>query len=180
MITIGFIGAPGAGKSTLAYGLVYGLKKSGYEVELVPELIKQRVMNGLSNDDPDVNVLNGIQQKNLELQYRRLPLDFLVCETTLINPLMYGEYYRAQQYQIDYLKVLAIESQYDIIYRVMFRPQHVYHTFGRCESEKQARDLDVLSKVYLTKYHKNHVYEITSDESLETMIAEVVKFRRLI
>jgi len=43
MITIGFIGAPGAGKSTLAYGLVYGLKKSGYEVELVPELIKQRV-----------------------------------------------------------------------------------------------------------------------------------------
>ena len=138
------------------------------------------VTNGLSNDDPDVNVLNGIQQKNLELQYRRLPLDFLVCETTLINPLMYGEYYHAQQYQIDYLKVLAIESQYDIIYRVMFRPQHVYHTFGRCESEKQARDLDALSKVYLTKYHKNHVYEITSDESLKTMIAEVVKFRRLI
>jgi hypothetical protein len=41
---IGFIGAPGCGKSTTAFGLCYRLKQEGYPVEFIAEYARRHIM----------------------------------------------------------------------------------------------------------------------------------------
>ena len=63
---IAIVGSPGSGKSTLAAGLFYHLKVMGKNVELVPELIKTKVYEGIDFSKDGFDVANTLKQQNFE------------------------------------------------------------------------------------------------------------------
>lgn len=176
MKKIAIIGSPGSGKSTIASGIFYFLKKEGFRCELVPELIKYKVYQGMKFTDDGFDILNTLEQKELEENIGKAPnLEYLICEAPLCNGFFYASFY-SKDAEIAVLKRIAEKmiQSYDLFIFVEHEDSDEYETFGRKEDQKTSlklekfikeslvKDLDYQKELFLV--HKNTEIKLILDQ----------------
>lgn len=174
---IAIIGPPGSGKTTLAAGLFYKLKKMNKKVEIVPELIKYKVYRGEDFGRPGFDIANTLQQQDFELAFNGSTFDFLIFEAPLCNGFFYSSFY-GKDTEALVLKEIAKANinNYDIILSHKILPESEYSEFGRKESketsaqfglwiEKKLKSLNFKGKILQTDINTNLTELIDSIKS---------------
>jgi len=135
---VSFFGGPGAGKSTLAAGVFYELKKRGVNCEFVHEYAKELAWEGREGALSNQAAILGYQFE----MFRRCTdqVDVIVTDTSLLNSAIY-----CHNYNLDYadeIEKLALK-----MYRSMdnfpFLVQRVlpYVAVGRYQDEEGADEV---------------------------------------
>lgn len=168
MRVLNFIGEPGAGKSTLAAGVFYELKKAHVDCELVTECVKELIYE-------ESNFLLSDELLIFSEKYRRIKrlksVELALTDSSLINSYFYDVEGHVSK---EFYKNKA--ESFDNIY-VYVRRNSPYISKGRLQSEMEAtivgkRILDYLEdKVYL---------DITTDESSVAKVITWLKENELL
>ena len=131
---INIYGAPCAGKSTIAAGLFYEMKRKGYKVELSTEWIKNKVYEQTPYPFRDQIYTFAKQRK----QIRQLMgmVDWIITDSPLLLSLIYGGH-ESQEFK---KLVIADYGSYDNCDFLVER-KHEYQSYGRMQDEKQSREI---------------------------------------
>ena len=177
---IRIIGPPGAGKTTLAAGLFFHLKKMDKKIELVPELIKYKVYQGVDFNKTGFEIQNNIEQRIFEESFENAspPLDFILCESPLCNSYFYASYYNKED-EAKILKKIAKETinSYDLILQlpITLEDKEDYQSHGRIESYEQSLELNnyIFSEFKKLSY-KNEVMIVDSRDDILKLIYKIL------
>lgn len=137
-IVINFLGGPGSGKSTAAYGLIALLKARQQNAELVQEFAKEltfrRDWASLANQD--------IVTREQDRRIRDLIglVDFVVQDSALPLGICYaqGEFAEAEWFK---RRVWELYDGYNN-FTIFVRRKKVFEQSGRSQNEQQSRALD--------------------------------------
>jgi len=150
---INLFGGPSTGKSTIAAGLFYDLKRLGSSVEMVHEYAKELTYEkrGL--------VLTQDQLYIFAKQHRKLfrirdEVDYAICDSPLLLPAIYYSVHKDQIYNKDLFNDLVISTfnKYPNINIFLERnPAFNYEDHGREQDEDQSKEIDNLMLSFLEK-----------------------------
>lgn len=146
MRKVNFYGGPGSGKSTVASQLYADLKILQYTTELVREVAKDKVYQGidLSKSDSNTQLIVFASQLERELLVAE-HVEFLVSD----SPLFLNAYYSNISYLIDVAK--NNNSSDDLHIWIERDPNERFETNGRSHNEKQSKKIDLEMKKFLTE-----------------------------
>ena len=147
------IGAPGSGKRTLAFGLMYHLKMKGVECELCHEWIKMKLYEGTSY--PFHDQLYTYAKQNKLLNQVNGKVDYIITDSPSVQCVAYVE----TEPKIYTQMALDYFNQYDNL-NIFLERTHKYQPSGRNQTEEQAEIvgnkiknmLDELGICYKTLY----------------------------
>ena len=131
---INIFGAPGSGKSTLMFGLLYQLKIKGIECEGAHEYIKEQLYAG--NPYPFHDQLYTYAKQNKKLNELNGKVDYIVTDSPSVQCVAYNLKEPAiyNQMALDYF------NQYDNLNFFLERT-HEYQPSGRNQTEEQANEV---------------------------------------
>lgn len=135
MKVVNLWGAPGAGKSTTAFGLLFLLKINEFKVEFAPEFAKDLFYEKrIQNLIPDQTFIFAEQHHRL---YRLLesPLDFAICDSPLPLPLIYQDPGYPPEFKP---LVMAKFNRFDNLNFLLKRTAHPFDPIGRLQTVEQA------------------------------------------
>lgn len=136
-ICVNLVSGPGAGKSTLAYGLMSLLKSRGHKAEYVPEYAKEITYRhdwiALANQ----NAVTTEQDRRLRDLLGQV--DWIVHDTALPLGLMYAPGDFAEPWFAE--RVWQMYNGYDN-YTIFVKRIKKYETYGRRQTESEAKALD--------------------------------------
>lgn len=162
---INLIGGPGCGKSTIAAGLFYELKKLGVSCELVCEYTKEKVW------EESFNVLNDeiyLFAKQLHKQWRlKDKVDYIITDHCLLNSVIYNK--------------INSNSFNDLVFEEFNKFSNInffitrgdkYETAGRIETEEESKQLD---KDFKELFNKNKIAykEVKYDSAVNDIVEEL-------
>lgn len=140
MKVINIYGGPCTGKSTVAAELFVILKKSGCDVELIPEYAKSMVY------EKRFNILGEDQLYILAKQHRSIyrlldqPMDYVIVDSPIINSAAYNLHTNLNQ-DILNLLVRELDRKYDNINIFLERnPNYGYNPNGRVQATIEEAD----------------------------------------
>lgn len=143
-LVVNLFAGPGAGKSTLAYGLAHKLKSSGqFTAELVMEFPKDLTWEGA------YNILANYQPYVFGVQYFRIArledqVDCIICDSPLPQYLAYGK-----KQPLSYRPfVMDIFGQFENLNFFVERVKP-YEQVGRAQTEDEAKKFDSKIKTLL-------------------------------
>lgn len=150
---INIFGAPGSGKSTLTFGLMYYLKLKGIECELAHEWIKSKLYEG--SPYPFHDQLYTYAKQNKKLNELQNKVDYIITDSPSVQCVAYIEK------EPDSYTPMALDyfNQYDNL-NIFLERTHKYQPSGRNQTEEQAEIvgnkiknmLDELGICYKTLY----------------------------
>lgn len=168
MKIINILGAPGSGKSTLSHGLMFEMKRKGYNVEYVNEYAKDLVW------EERFNMLLDQQEYIFAQQHKKISrlknkVDYVVTDSPLLLFLYYGRNY-GKEFK-DFVKF--VNNQYNNYYFYIERA-HEYKSIGRTQTEKEANELnkDLLKILEEEKIELKHTYG--SEEGIEFILKNII------
>ena len=161
-LVINLIGGPGSGKSTVAAGVFYELKKRGINCELVTEYVKDKVWEEQYKlMDEQIYILGRQHHKIARLQGK---VDIIVMDTTLLSSIIYDKTHSPA------LKALCLEAFHNYNNRVFFIERSTkYSAAGRVETEEVAKSID---RAYRDLMFDNHIRfkEVEVDDAVHDII----------
>jgi ABC-type oligopeptide transport system ATPase subunit len=172
MKVINLFGGPGVGKSTTAAALFVLMKQAGHKVELVTEFAKTLTYEENRVTLDNQLALLGEQDRKL----RRLSgkVDYAITDSPLLLSLVYarGEFRRG--WFTDAVRG-AFDSYNNV--QIFLKRKKAYQTYGRWQTEEEARELD---KEIAAMLFREHVIEdcvvVDGDEDAAfTIYNEVLK-----
>lgn len=178
MKKIAIIGAPGSGKTTIATGLFYFLKKMRKKTEIIPELIKYKVYQDARFGEDGFDIENTGEQRRFEESVEKAPdIEFLICEAPLCNGYFYSSFYQKDE-EWPVLRKIALKkiNTYDIIIFVEHLSAEDYESFGRKEDRETSIKLENhIKDKFLNdlKYEKEVVY-ITQQSDIDQIIQKIL------
>lgn len=134
-LVINLIGGPGCGKSTIAAGLFYELKKQGYLCELVTEYAKDKVWEESYKTLDDQIYVFG---KQFHRMFRvKGKVDVIITDSPLPLSIIYDKG------ESDYFHNFVIE-QYNEFRNIMIfvERETKYENEGRMQNEQEAIEID--------------------------------------
>lgn len=134
-LVINLIGGPGCGKSTIAAGLFYELKKHGYLCELVTEYAKDKVWEESYKTLDDQIYVFG---KQFHRMFRvKGKVDVIITDSPLPLSIIYDKG------ESDYFHNFVIE-QYNEFNNIMIfvERETKYESEGRMQNEQEAIEID--------------------------------------
>lgn len=145
---INFIGGPASGKSLMSAALYVELKKNNYVVEYVQEVAKKLVWT------KNFRILNN-QYTISELQYCAIKdivgeVDFIIVDGPIIQGLYYNEYNPNNVSSKKKTKeaILKWYHEFNNINIFLERGNYKYETYGRYQTEQEAKEIDnILKKI---------------------------------
>ena len=150
-VVIKLFGGPGAGKSTLAHGVVAELKRRGHSVEMAAEFAKDLAWSGHAIGPFDDWVILGHQVERESRLYGKV--DFIVTDSPLGLQGCFERMYKPGNGQPLWRAARAIRKLQDQlgIRRLQFLVPRCYSYVpeGRYETEAQAIELDRIVQEYL-------------------------------
>ena len=167
---VNLVGGPCCGKSTTAAGLFAAMKlKSNQKVEIVTEVIKDYVYDenkGAMNDQILITA-----QQNHRLQRLQGKVDFIISDASLLNAVIYNEFYHDSGNLSTKLSK-DLYDQYDdnIVFLLPRKPK--YDQYGRTQTLEEAKELD---RIFVNKLHEldidyfdmsNYTHEIMPEKIL--------------
>lgn len=167
MKVINLFGGPCAGKSTLAAGLFYEMKKAGYSVELVTEYAKDMVWEDRTNIMKDQIYIFAKQYRRLSRLKERV--DFVITDSPI---LMCTSYIMEDYYHSLEPLIYEVASSFDNVNFLLERSTK-YQQEGRIQTEEQARQKDEEIKIILhdaeAEYHTINVGDDTISNMLQVL-----------
>ncbi len=160
---INLIGGPGCGKSTIAAGLFYEMKKMGVSCELVCEYAKEKVWEESFNTMKDELYLFA---KQLHKQWRlKGKVQFIITDHCLLNSIVYDKTASSSFVNLVFEEFNKFNNINFFITR-----EKKYETVGRIETEEESIKLDQDFKDLL---NKNNI--TCKNVSCESAINEILK-----
>lgn len=175
---INLLAGSGVGKSTLAAGIFYEMKKRGFNVELVSEFVKKWAWEGKRVGFYDQVYIFAKQAKSEYDLYGKV--DYIITDSPLILSPIYEKFYNnglstvetSAFLHLDKAKSNGIEHINFLVNRSKpFNPK------GRFESEETAKRVDVFVKDYLIENNINY-YSLTSKD-MNDKLNEILTFLAL-
>ena len=130
------LGGPCVGKSTVAAGLFYELKKRHHKIELVTEFVKDRIYEGHLGCIEDQIYIFGQQQRRISRLVGNV--DMVVTDSPIILSCLYSQ---IESKAFETL-VYDVFSQYNNINIFLERNEIPYTGNGRIHDLEQAKELD--------------------------------------
>lgn len=138
-IVVNLVGGPCSGKSTTAAGLFALIKlQTNKAVELVTEVVKDHVYDENKEALQD-QVLITAQQNHL-LKRLQGKVDFVVSDASLLNGVVYNEFYQDGDNVSTVLSKQLFEQYNNIVF--MLPRKRKYDQYGRSQSEEEAKQID--------------------------------------
>jgi len=144
-IIVNLISGPGCGKSTVAAKVFSMLKENGYSAELVTEYVKDIVYDDNTGELKDQILITA--QQNHRLHRLDGKVDFVICDASLINGIIYNQFYDINDPEYDDL-VLSLFKRYDNENFFLPRLQN-YSSQGRSQTFQEAIELDCLFSYFM-------------------------------
>jgi hypothetical protein len=185
---INLLGGPGAGKSTVAAGVFYELKKKTNAIwqtaELVTEVAKDIVWEGTT-------ALLENQIHIFSEQFRRQwrvidQVDFVVTDSPLLLNSVYldqfcrnyGKYTKFDPAYLERMKTFFDESfrQFNNVDFMLMRGDRPYETKGRTQTLAEAQNIDTLVLQKITNANPDFITLWgTEDEKVEAILSHILK-----
>lgn len=145
---INLIGGPGCGKSTIAAGLFYEMKKLGIKCELVCEYTKEKVWEESFNTLKDEIYLFA---KQLHKQWRlKGKVHFIITDHCLLNSIVYNK-----EASESFKNLVFEEFNKFVNINFFVVRENKYETAGRIETEEESKQLD---KDFKELFDKNNIF----------------------
>lgn len=167
-IVVSLIGGPGVGKSTIASGIFYELKRRGVNCELAFEFAKDKVYEeSFRTMDDQIYIFAKQYHKIWRLRDK---VDVIITD----SPLLISLYYNKEESK--YFNDFVVE-QYNKFNNMLYfiEREGVYHTEGRLQTEDEAKAIDTSIKDILkTKYPEIPYKSVKRDYAVLEIVGEVV------
>lgn len=163
-IKIGFVGAPGSGKTTLAAQMYSDLLKYGCATaRLVPEFAQEFLGAG-ETINQETQPLITLEQTNREIAASSAKFSPLVCDSAIWLGAIYAEYSanvnnleRTKEFE-EYLEATyASHANYDYIVYVPLFDNTSKTNAHRIHDEESAKAIDVMIRDFLNRKHNDKV-----------------------
>jgi RecA/RadA recombinase len=170
-LVVNLFGAPGAGKSTMALGLTYYLKKAKFNAELVAEYAKDltfdKRMLGPASLQDQIYIF-AKQRARLE---RLLPHSDVVVTDC---PILLGANYYPELFPDSFRELLLWSFNQHNTVNFFLNRVHDYSSVGRRQSAEEADQIAVEMKEFLTKNAIDFI-EVAGDDGGEWVALQHLK-----
>lgn len=147
-VYVNFVGGPCSGKSTISAALFAAIKlKQEYSCELVTEAVKDFVYSSNTEALNDQLLITATQ--NHLLRKLKGKVQVVVTDAALFNGIIYNKFYGADPSTIDTLALECFHNYNNYVVLLPRKPK--YDTYGRSQSEEEAKQIDKLFIEFLTK-----------------------------
>ena len=167
-IVINLIGGPGSGKSTIASGLFYNLKKNGIDCEMALEFAKDKVWEESYRTLDDQIYVFG-------KQYHRLwkllgKVDVIITDSPLLLSAIYNKE------QSDYFEDFIIEQFKKFNNKVYFieRNPSQYQENGRMQNLEEAIEIDEQILDILKRNNISFI-NIINEKAVDFILSDILK-----
>lgn len=164
-------GGPCSGKSTLAAGLYYELKKQGKSAEICREYVKDWAYENRKIGKHDQIYIMGKQIRKESMLYDKV--DYIITDSPILLSAFYEEYYQ----NLDICKGACLKflDSAEVERKSYFLERNkVYNTEGRYESEEESDKLSQALFSYILSLPVNFtLFPKTVDERLEFIINDL-------
>jgi len=173
---INIFGGPGVGKSTIATGLFYEMKRQGYNVEYVTEYAKQLTY------DERFNVLEQDQLYIFAKQHRKIyrlreKCDYIITDSPLILSILYFRLNPGISFYNEYHLEGLIEgtfNHYPNMNIILNRnDRYKYQEEGRNQNEDGAKEIDRILKHLLLSLNIPHELLLSGDTTVNHIMRMV-------
>ena len=164
---INLYGAPGSGKSTIASGLFYHMKRAGLNVEIAPEYVKPKLFE--ENTYVFKDQLYCFAKQHKKLRELNGKVDFIITDSPLLMSLIYN----STEVPLFNELVLQYYNQYDNM-NFLLKRNHVYHTEGRMQTEQESDEVGENLENYLKQYNIDYK-TLPSNESMYNILQILYK-----
>ena len=166
-IVINLMAGPGVGKSTLMAQLFARLKILGYEVEMVPEYVKEKVWDESWKVMEDAIYVFGKQLHRVNRLYGKV--EVIICDSSLLNPAVYDktENPKFADFVVDTFGKFRNMNFF-------LRRSTSYNVRGREQTEEEAIEVDKKFKTFLDKWEISYT-EVEKDEAEFVIIAKILE-----
>jgi len=148
MKVINLYGGPGVGKSTIAAGLFYEMKKLGYKAELITEFAKDLVYSEDSTRLSDQLLVFAEQHhKIFRLKDK---VDYIITDSPLNLSIIYNHSTDKEIYKEIFNTVF---NSYENINFFIERNDSFFQEYGRIHSLEQSKSLDKEIRQILDNYY---------------------------
>lgn len=166
MLLINFIGAPGAGKTTLAAGVYHNLKTKNWNVELITEYTKELILTSDFWSLSDELLVFTEKYKRIKKMEN---VDLVITDSPLLNSVIYGEEKYGKVGQ-DFFKTVA--GTFDSLYYNVVRVKP-YVPIGRMPDENLAKEAGTKLLNILDSENIDFSSVYGSDTSIETVVNDI-------
>lgn len=164
-IVINLIGGPGVGKSTIASGLFYELKRMGVNCELALEFAKDKVYEeSFKTMDDQIYIFAKQYHKLWRLRDK---VDVIITDSPLLISLHY------MKEDSKYFNDLVVEQYFKFENLLFFinRTEDGYQTEGRLQTLDEAKTIDKSIKEILARRSEEiSSYDIDRDTAIRTIM----------
>lgn len=177
MMKIGFIGAPGVGKTTMASGLFHELKACGYNAEFVDEYIRGEIKSGWYVKTVSDNIRVFIEQQDLEVKCH---CDIMVTDSPIFLPFVYGlrvfdgsEHEKRNLFTLYELFLNSLDN-YDMLFFLESSREYI-HDGVRQQSADEAKQVSEHVKSLLDMHNVNYqIIKIDDENSFSNHISTIM------
>ena len=172
---INLFGGPGIGKSSIASGLTYKLKKKHITCDNPYEFPKLLAWDDNHSAIQDQLYVLANQHRGIVKSYGKV--DYIVLDSPILLSLTYRNYYKGTEYPSSLYgesfdkMVLDTFNQYDNINIVLDRADGVHNNDERYQNLEESKELDVVIENSLIEnnipFHKIKVDDDTVDNIIE-------------
>ena len=143
---VNLFGGPGIGKSSIAAGLTYKLKKKHITCDNPYEFPKMLAWDENHSAIRDQLYVLANQHRGIVKSYGKV--DYIILDSPILLSLVYRNYYRSNEYPATLYSdsfdnmVLDIHNQYDTLNIVLNRSEGIHNEKERYQNLQQSKDLD--------------------------------------
>jgi 2-phosphoglycerate kinase len=171
---VNLFGGPGIGKSSIANGLTYKLKKKHITCDNPYEFPKVLAWDENHSAIKDQLYVLANQHRGIVKSYGKV--DYIILDSPIVLSLVYKSVYKGTEYPATLYgdsfdkMVLDIHNQYDTINIVLKRSEGGYNEKERYQSLNESRMLDLEIENTLIKYNIPFIYVDVNDNTLKNIL----------
>lgn len=161
---INLLGEPSAGKSTLAAGLFYLMKKKRMNVEIVTEYAKDLIYDGHASGNMDqIEVFSEQRKRIMRLNGK---VEYVITDSPLALSAYYAHYSASLSNSVpsDLCSVIIHESRKVKNLNFFINRTHEYEQDGRTQTEEESKALKIELRDFLKRFGVNYVDIHSGDE----------------
>lgn len=163
-------GAPSSGKTTLAAGLFYHLKRLGINAELALEYPKELVWEGRQHQLGDQIMIFAEQRRRIERAAQNC--DIVVCDC----PILMGASYYVEDFPDSFRDTLRWAAEQRPSLDFLVSRVHPYQEVGRVQKENEAKAIHDRIFELLNRLNIDYRRVDGSDDGLKSVLDEVLLF----
>ena len=171
---INLFGGPGVGKSSIAAGLLYELKKKHISCDAPYEFPKVLAWDDNQSAIKDQLYVFANQHRGIVQSFGKV--DYIIMDSPILLSLIYKNYYNGLEYpsvlytELFDAMVLGIHNKYENLNILLKRGEGVYNEKERYQDLKQSIELDYTIQQTLDTHHIPYTKVSLNENTLEVIL----------